>query len=119
MPPVVAVISAVVATVVSTAEYLAFMYPWIVPLAKVGLGIGTSLVLSGVARSLQKHPSLGSSPGAGNLLHDAQSRTVTAREAVAPRRLIYGNPRVGGVITYIGKTGADGEFLELGGLECL
>jgi hypothetical protein len=76
----------------------------------IGLNVvltGASIGLGFVSRALIGKPKL------PDFSHDAGSQTVTARQAVAPRRVLIGRNRVGGVLTFIDTTGANNEFLQL------
>ena len=57
------------------------------------MGLGVSLALGGIASALTK-------PQAGSLLNDPNGRLQTIRQAAAPRRVIYGTTRTGGVLTF-------------------
>jgi hypothetical protein len=72
------------------------------------IGIGVSYALGSIARALHKGPS---QPDLG---HDAVARTVNVRQAIAPRRIIYGYlGRIGGVITYANLAHTNNEWLDL------
>lgn len=43
----------------------------------------------------------------------ASARSVSGRDQVAPWRIIYGEPRVGGVITYMGLSGSKNTYLDM------
>jgi len=66
-------------------------------LALAGKVFATNLVLGGVQRALAKDPE---SAGLGR----AADRTVTSREPVAPRRIVYGKVRLGGTYVYMHTT---------------
>lgn len=87
MPPVGALITTVVGWVGTT-------------LAAGGLGafalrLGGSLLLSAASQALMPKPKA-----------PVQARNVTIREPVAPRDLVYGRARKGGVIVFLHSTGA-------------
>ena len=69
-------------------------------LANMVVQLGISLLLSVAARALMPKPKL-------------TDRTVTVREAVAPRDMVYGRARKGGVIVFLHSSGAKNEFLHL------
>ncbi|KKM85646.1 hypothetical protein LCGC14_1286960 [marine sediment metagenome] len=69
--------------------------------------LGSSLILSGVSRALIKPPEF------GDFETKAQSRLVSARQSAAPRVLIYGLVRLGGIVTFLDKRGTNGEFLDV------
>jgi hypothetical protein len=76
----------------------------------IGLNVvltGASIGLSFVSRALIGHPKL------PDFSHDAASQTVTARQAVAPRRVLIGRNRVGGVLTFISTSGTNNQYLHL------
>ncbi|PWG16141.1 phage tail protein [Salibaculum griseiflavum] len=66
---------------------------------------GASMLLSGAAQALMPTPSMPS----GTL----QPRTVSVREPVMARDMVYGRVRKGGVIVFIHETGDDDAFLHL------
>jgi hypothetical protein len=68
--------------------------------------IATSIGLGFLERALVPRPKLGS-------LASQQSQQITTRQALAPWLVVYGRQRTGGIITYIGVTGTNGEFLNL------
>lgn len=93
MPPVIALIvtaAVAIASVVSVETLIT---------------IGVSLVLSGLSSALT------SKPGARTAMGDAQYRQITARQAAAPWRIIYGQHRIGGVFTFLHAAGVNNEFL--------
>ncbi len=66
------------------------------------LRIGGTLLLSYASQSLMPKPQT-----------TLQPRTVTIREPVVPRDLVYGRTRKGGVIVFLHSSGADNKFLDL------
>ncbi|HEV1991380.1 MAG TPA: phage tail protein, partial [Candidatus Dormibacteraeota bacterium] len=78
-----------------------------VALAPILLSLGVSMVLGEISKLFAKGPS-GSS-----LTSQLASRTVTSRQPVAPRRVLYGKNRVGGIITFLHTTGANNEKLHI------
>jgi hypothetical protein len=66
----------------------------------LALRLGASLLLSAASRALMPGPTL-------------PARTVTVREAVAPRDMVYGRARKGGVIVYISEAGSKRQYLHL------
>src|SRR5579859_2311053 len=100
MPPVIAAIVAVLTTIGVSAGVAAVLAPMI-------LSLGASLVLGAVSKLFVKKPS-GSS-----LTSQVASRSITSRQAVAPWRVLYGSNRVGGVITFLGTTGASNQMLHI------
>lgn len=71
-------------------------------LAGFAVRIGTSLLLSAASRALMPKPSTGSLN---------QARTLTVREPVRPRDVVYGAVRKGGTIVFMEESG--GSFLHL------
>jgi hypothetical protein len=76
-------------------------------LAAGGIGaalvrLGGTLLLSYASQALMPKPSV-----------SLQPRTVTVREPVMPRDLVYGRARKGGVIVFLHSSGARDEFLHL------
>ena len=73
-------------------------------LAAGGLGaalirIGASVVLSAAAQALMPRPRM--------------ATTVTLRQPVAPREIVYGRTRKGGVVVFMDTTGPRGRYLHL------
>ena len=66
------------------------------------LRIGGTLLLSYAAQALMPKPQL-----------TLQPRTVTIREPVVPRDLVYGRTRKGGVIIFLNSSGSDNKYLDL------
>ncbi|HEV8036556.1 MAG TPA: host specificity protein J, partial [Yoonia sp.] len=66
---------------------------------------GASMLLSAAAQALMPTPSLGQM--------EMKARTVTVREPVMPREMIYGRTRKGGVIVFLHSTGAKDKDLHL------
>ena len=66
------------------------------------LRIGGTLLLSTAAQALMPKPQT-----------TMQPRTVTIREPVVPRDLVYGRARKGGVIVFLHASGSDNKFLDL------
>ena len=66
------------------------------------LRIGGTLLLSYAAQALMPKPQT-----------TMQPRTVTIREPVVPRDLVYGRTRKGGVIVFLHSSGSDNKFLDL------
>lgn len=71
------------------------------PLTAALVKIGGSLLLSAASKALMPRPDVGLS-----------GRTLTVREPVAPRELVYGRARKGGTIIYIG-TRNQNQYLDL------
>lgn len=86
MPPVVAGVVVALTALGASAATAAILAPII-------LSIGVSLALGGITRLLVK-------PASGSLLNDVRGRLVTIRQAAASRRIIYGQTRVGGILSY-------------------
>jgi len=63
---------------------------------------GASMLFSAAAQALMPKPQM-----------TLQSRTVTIREPVTPRDLVYGRTRKGGVIVFLHASGADNRVLDL------
>jgi len=66
------------------------------------LRIGGTLLLSTAAQALMPKPQTRMQP-----------RTVTIREPVVPRDLVYGRTRKGGVIVFLHSSGSENKFLDL------
>ena len=66
---------------------------------------GASMLLSAAAQSMMPKPSVGQI--------ELQARTVTVREPVMPRQMVYGRTRKGGVITFLHSTGEKDKDLHL------
>lgn len=76
-------------------------------LAAGGIGaalvrLGGTLLLSFAAQALMPKPKMA-----------LQARSVTVREPVVPRDLVYGRARKGGVITFLHASGAKDQYLHL------
>lgn len=76
-------------------------------LAAGGIGaalvrLGGTLLLSYASQALMPKPNVA-----------LQARTVTVREPVMPRDLVYGRARKGGVITFLHASGAKDQYLHL------
>jgi hypothetical protein len=63
----------------------------------------TSLVLGALSRTLAKDP---------EEVITYQDKTVTTKQAIAPRKVIYGQTRVGGTIVYMETTGRNLGFID-------
>lgn len=100
MPQVVLAIASIFAAIGFGAEAS-------LALALMVLNLGVSLVLGEVSKLFQKGPS------SSSLTSQLASRTVTSRQPVAPRRVLYGSNRVGGIITFLHTTGANNEKLHI------
>ncbi len=66
---------------------------------------GASMLLSAAAQALMPTPGLGQM--------EMKARTVTVREPVMPREMVYGRTRKGGVIVFLHSTGAKDKDLHL------
>ena len=66
---------------------------------------GASMLLSAAAQALMPTPSLGQM--------EMKARTVTVREPVMPREMVYGQVRKGGVIVFLHATGQKDKDLHL------
>lgn len=111
MPPVIAAAAAFAASAAFEAALGAVII-------NAGLGIGLSvgqgiiatqvagaiaggLVSMGVSAALTKAPK---APEAVNVPIQQRDRTLSVRQAIAARRIVYGNVRLGGAITYLEAT---------------
>ena len=65
------------------------------------VSVAVSAVTSTLANSLVKKPK--PSASIGGFTQQLRDRVITARQPIAPRRVIYGNVRVGGVFTFISE----------------
>jgi hypothetical protein len=66
------------------------------------ISIGASLVIGGIAQALQHNLGFG----------------IATRQAAAPRTILYGRTRLGGVLTYVSLTGQSEKFLHLVVVHC-
>ena len=66
---------------------------------------GASMLLSAAAQAMMPAPSLGQM--------EMKARTVTVREPVMPREMVYGRVRKGGVIVFLHATGQQDKDLHL------
>ena len=69
--------------------------------------LGSSLILSGISRALIKPPQF------ADFDSKARERLLNVRQPAAARELIYGLVRKGGIVTFLDKRGANGEFLDV------
>ena len=74
------------------------------------LSLGASLALSAASSALTGGAKKSSSPA---LSATARDRTVTIRQPIAPRRVIYGEVRVSGVMTFIESTDSNRKLHQL------
>ena len=74
-----------------------------------GTPIGTQLIFAGSAMLL----GVALTPRPEAVGRALEGRTVTGVDALAPRRVVYGDTRVGGVLTYFSLSGAANEYLNL------
>jgi hypothetical protein len=96
MPPVVEFV-AIAVTWLKTAG-------WAQTLAKIALSYGlTSVVQRQLARN----------SAAGSFQNEAARRLTTVRASAEPRRIVYGQVRMGGVMTYAETHGEDNKYLNL------
>ena len=79
-------------------------------IAKLIVSTVVSIGISAISSALTKKPK---PPASSNFTRQLRDRTLTARQPIAPRRIIYGESRVGGVYTFIHTTGDANEFLNL------
>jgi len=68
--------------------------------------LGANFVLGAISRAIAGRPS-------SSIKTDLPSRSVSVRQPAAPREIVYGRPRKGGIITYASLTGASNEFFHL------
>ncbi len=90
--------TAVLAVVAAVGE-------WFAGLSAVGqalVQIGGSLLLQAAAKEFMPTPDAG-----------LQGRTVTVRQPVQPRDIVYGQTRKGGTLVYLDEAGQANEFLDL------
>ena len=73
--------------------------------AVAGLAAIGTLGLTSITAGLMPKPKTAESPTRG--------RTITVRDSDAPRRLIYGEARVGGCLRFIAVSGGDKQYLHL------
>ncbi|MGO4917324.1 host specificity protein J, partial [Pseudogemmobacter sp. W21_MBD1_M6] len=66
---------------------------------------GASMLLSAAAQSMMPKPSMAAA--------GPQARTVTVREPVMPREMVYGRARKGGVIVFLHSNGPSDQYLHL------
>jgi len=71
-----------------------------------------SLVLGGLSHAMQKKPP-SAAGGAGRSASFARDRTLSLRQPVAPRRVVYGRGRLGGTIVFVETTGSSNQTLHL------
>jgi hypothetical protein len=104
VPPVIAGVLGVLVGAFGVAATVA-----IVNVVTYGLLFGgLNYVFSSVSKLLTKKPNFSA------LSHDSLTRSVTVRQPISPRKIIYGSVgRLGGIITFIHVEGTTGQFLHL------
>lgn len=96
---------AVATTTVTIAGAAVFTAPAIVAVAAAAIGnAAIAYGIGALAKSLQGQPDPSSLSGS------AAGRTQTIREAVSPRKIVYGKTRVAGVQTFLHFTHNEGVF---------
>lgn len=68
----------------------------------IAANFGASMLLSAAAQALMPQPTVA-----------MQARTVTVREPVMPREMVYGRARKGGVIVFLHANGDKDQYLHL------
>lgn len=97
MPPVVAAIGTALTTVGGlTIGKIA--------IGKFILQVGSSLLLSAASRALSPNQSSAT---------DLQGRNISVRQPVAPREMVYGTVRKGGIIVYMDQYGPKTEYVHM------
>jgi len=102
MPPIIAAIVFVIEAIGISAAVAGVLAPMI-------LSLGVSLVLGEISKMFANS----SRPTSSSLATQIASRTVTSRQAIAPRRVQYGVGRLGGIITFLHTTGTNNEKLHI------
>lgn len=100
-----AVTAAAVAGAIAAAGTTAYAVAYAITYAVVSVAI--SAVTTALTGALSKKPK---APTSSNFSQELQDRTVTARQPISPRRIIYGEVRVGGTFTFLHLTGNKNEF---------
>tara|TARA_Y100001963_G_scaffold63430_1_gene88377 strand:+ start:11031 stop:13901 length:2871 start_codon:yes stop_codon:yes gene_type:complete len=101
MPPAVGAVAASVIASVAKAKILAVAISWKVVMAKALITGAISMIASAVMGGAKpKAPDFGT----GAITSRERDRTLTVRQAIAPHRVIYGETRVGGIITFLHST---------------
>lgn len=100
MPPVVTAIADFLVAEGFNAAVATFI-------ATVVVDVAVTVAISAAARLLATKPS-SNNAGAG-----MNGRTLTVRNPVAPRQIIYGQVRAGGILVYAGTSGVDQDILHL------
>ena len=96
------VAAAVVGAAVAAIPAIAAMGPvWAAVIGGIA-SFATSYVIS-AAFGLNKAPKMGDRGGGGALKRN-EDRTISVRQPIAPHRVIYGETRVGGVISFLHTT---------------
>lgn len=99
MPEAIGLIADVIFDALSVTAFPELIYGAIYATVTIAMTIG----LSAAAQALA-----GKKAGSGG---GPQSRDVTARGTVAPRQVVYGQVRTGGILVYFGLGGPNGKFL--------
>ena len=75
--------------------------------------IGLSMATSALVGAISKKPKSGGGDSSAGASMNDTTRTMTVRQPVAPRRIIYGQVRVGGVYSFMHLTGSNNKFLNM------
>lgn len=116
VPQIVGVAAAVATTVALTAAFgpagaLASVGAFLGGAAPIVAGLVGAVVATGASMLTASVMGLNRRPRAPDLTASAQDRKQLLRQSVAPRQIVYGTARVGGVMAYAFSFGADSRFL--------
>jgi hypothetical protein len=98
--------------VIFTAGLGAFLAPALFIGTTIG-GVMTASAIFGLGVSMTMQGVIGALRGGPSISHDPVTSQLTVRQPISYRRIIYGSVRTGGVLTYIGKSGSNGEYIHL------
>lgn len=74
------------------------------------VSVAISTGVSALTGSLSKKPK---PPGSGSFAQNLANRSVSTRQPISPRRIIYGETRVGGIYTFIESSGSKNKNLNI------
>lgn len=103
MPPVVVAVANLLVAL-GVGAFLAA--PLAAAIVGIGISVGISIGINLISSALRGNPKL---PSQTAITQDG--RTISARGATAPHRVLYGASRLGGTLIFIHTTGAKNEFL--------
>lgn len=104
-------VAAAVGTAVAAIPAIAALGPVMAAMIGGIASFATSFLIS-TAFGLNKGPKMGDRGGGGSIQAN-RDRTISVRQAIAPHRVIYGQTRVGGIVTFLHTTDNNEELHQL------